>query len=418
MEYSSSAPRPLPGIPLSLVPPAAGGGSDSSTDSHDYREDASPVRTPPGGCGARGAGDDYRHRSVAVGVGGRSGVAAPGTAPSKFRGPHPPLTPTPSSAARSRSRRARRSLASKGRRGGRPPNSGRKENAATANAARTPADGTAVSPAAPKLRGAAGSLVAPTPTTALERVECLVAHSLDGLAGALAWNGGGDDGDGVDGGDGGGGNAPEDDDPDGSPRSTGDSVGSSLVSDSSPDLPAFGSAASSPSLPPGREVGEGRGEQTAVLDMAADYFRRMEARADATGGYGRGSPRSLLNMSSSSHGGGSDAISSDGGSEGCGTVVADRGDGAGGDARGVCGGGNDADGSLDGGAGEVIHVGLADISGILRDVDDLLAEEDGGAHGGRGRRRSDRPQAAEDGLIGRYVRLFVEIASISDGCET
>ena len=172
MEYSSSAPRPLPGIPLSLVPPAAGGGSDSSTDSHDYREDASPVRTPPGGRGARGAGDDrYRHRSVAVG--GRSGVAAPGTTPSKFRGPHPPLTPTPSSAARSRSRRARRSLASKGRRGGRTPSSGRKENAATTtNAARTPADGTAVSPAAPKLRGAAGSLVAPTATTALERVEC------------------------------------------------------------------------------------------------------------------------------------------------------------------------------------------------------------------------------------------------------
>ena len=48
MEYSTSASRRLPGIPLTGGPDGCDS-SSSSYDSHDYREDASPVKTPYGG---------------------------------------------------------------------------------------------------------------------------------------------------------------------------------------------------------------------------------------------------------------------------------------------------------------------------------------------------------------------------------
>ncbi|EJK75705.1 hypothetical protein THAOC_02563, partial [Thalassiosira oceanica] len=97
-----------------------------------------------------------------------------------------------------------------------------------------------------------------------ERVEPLVAGSLGGIAGALSWRGSraGRDGDGS--------AAAED--------GRGDGGGGSSAGGSPPDAPAFHSSPSSASSC--SSAGEGVEQTTVVLDMAADYFRRMEARAE------------------------------------------------------------------------------------------------------------------------------------------
>ena len=316
MEYSTSAPRRLPGIPL----PGGADGCDSSSshDSHDYREDASPVRTPYGG-GVEGGYAPFDDD------GDRSTEATPSKRARREEVPTP--GPTPADLAGDRGRKSR-------------PSSSKKKNPGQP-------DGVVISPTTLRLHEAAESLVASTPATAIERVESLAADSLGGIADALSW-----------GGSRAGGSAAPGSSSDGADSLSGDS------GDSSPDLPAFRSSASSAASSSLREGGEVV-EQTAVLDMAADYLRRMEAQADVGG-----SP------SSSSAEGESGAGESE-------TVVADPGD----DGPDAADGGSDSDG----GRG-VIDVGLADISGILRDVDDLLAGGDG-----------DRPAPREDGGSGGGV---------------
>ena len=215
MEYSTSAPRRLPGIPL----PGGADGCDSSSshDSHDYREDASPVRTPYGG-GVEGGYAPFDDD------GDRSTEATPSKRARREEVPTP--GPTPADLAGDRGRKSR-------------PSSSKKKNPGQP-------DGVVISPTTLRLHEAAESLVASTPATAIERVESLVADSLGGIADALSW-----------GGSRAGGSVAPGSSGDGADSLSGDS------GDSSPDLPAFRSSASSAASSSLREGGEVV-EQTAV----------------------------------------------------------------------------------------------------------------------------------------------------------